>query len=128
MAAFHTRYVDKMFAHVARHQPLQNASQLHSLDFPKSEAIAPVWLGQGTEEWTAELGFPIANDWRPWLTDANGENTTAHAVTVGYTVQFGGDSKDFRFATVMGSGHEVPTFKPIPAFAAMKRFQEGLPL
>ena len=63
------------------------------------------WDTQGTEEWTTELGYPITEDWRPWLTDAQGQNNTG-AVTVGYTVQFGGDSKDFRFATVMGSGHE----------------------
>lgn len=82
----------------------------------------------GTEEWTAELGYPITEDWRPWLTDAHGGNSSAGAVTVGYTVQFGGGSKDFRFATVMGSGHEVPSFKPIPAYAAVRRFQEGKPL
>ena len=67
--------------------------------------LAKWWLrAQGTEEWTTNLGYPITNDWRPWLTDARGENNTASAVTVGYTVQFGGDSKDFRFATVMGAG------------------------
>ena len=59
---------------------------------------------QGTEEWTTDLGYPITEDWRPWLTDAHGDNSTGNAVTVGYTVQFGGESKDFRFATVMGAG------------------------
>ena len=49
-------------------------------------------------------------------------------MAVGYVTQFGGDSKDFRFATVMGAGHEVPMFKPLPAFAMMKRFQQGVPL
>ena len=82
----------------------------------------------GTEEWTAALGYPVKEEWRPWLTDSKGENATASSVAVGYTVQFGGSAPDFRFATVMGSGHEVPTFKPIPAYAAMKRFQQGLPL
>lgn len=43
----------------------------------------------------------------------------------GYTVKYGGGSRDFRFATVMGSGHEVPTFKPIPAYAMMTRFEAG---
>ena len=36
-------------------------------------------------------------------------------IDVGYVTQFGGGSKDYRFATVMESGHEVPTFKPIPS-------------
>jgi len=84
----------------------------------------------GTEEWTAALGFPVTQEWRPWLADAfaSGYNSSATAIGVGYVVQFGGDSKDFRFATVMGSGHEVPTFKPIPSFAMIKRFQDQKPL
>ena len=81
----------------------------------------------GTEEWTTALGFPVTKDWRPWVTDRAGGNSTA-SVVVGYTVQYGGASKDFRFATVMGSGHEVPTFKPIPAYAMITRFEAGLPL
>jgi len=43
-------------------------------------------------------------------------------------VQYGGDAKDFRFATIMGAGHEVPTFKPISAYAMLTRFQAGEPL
>ena len=42
--------------------------------------------------------------------------------------RYGGDAVDFRFATVMGAGHEVPTFKPIPAYAMLYRFESGLPL
>jgi hypothetical protein len=84
----------------------------------------------GTEEWTADLGFEVADEWRPWVCDASesGFNATATAKAVGYVVQFGGGSKDFRFATVMGSGHEVPTFKPIPSYAMIRRFQDGSPL
>ena len=29
---------------------------------------------------------------------------------------------------VMGAGHEVPMFKPVPAFAMVRRFQLGVPL
>ena len=79
------------------------------------------------QEWTTALGYPVEQEWRPWLADASGGNGTA-AIAVGYVVQFGGSAKDFRFATVMGAGHEVPTFKPIPAFAAIRRFQRGEPL
>ena len=61
----------------------------------------------GTEEWTTALGYPVASAWRPWLSDNTGGNATG-AVCVGYTQSFGGDAKDYRFATVMGSGHEVP--------------------
>jgi hypothetical protein len=83
----------------------------------------------GTEEWTAALGFPVTQEWRPWVCDtsATGYNVSS-GKAVGYVVQFGGESVDFRFATVMGAGHEVPTFKPIPAFAMIKRFQDGKPL
>eukprot|EP01050_Picozoa_sp_SAG11_P024579 SAG11_NODE_5277_length_1608_cov_1.106693_2_plen_96_part_00 len=75
----------------------------------------------GTEEWTTALGYPVTCSWRPWLSNNTGGNESA--VCVGYTQRFGGDSKDYRFATIMGSGHEVPTFKPVPAFAMIKRFE-----
>lgn len=78
----------------------------------------------GTEEWTADLGFAVADEWHPWVSDGDGANGTT-AVIVGYTVAFGGASKDFRFATIMDSGHEVPTFKPVPAFAMLQRFWKG---
>ena len=76
----------------------------------------------GTEEWTTALGFPVAEEWRPWVYS---ENTSLSAIAAGYVVQFGDDSKDFRFATVLGAGHEVPMFKPAAAYAMFKRFQQG---
>eukprot|EP01052_Picozoa_sp_SAG31_P037279 SAG31_NODE_4791_length_2954_cov_2.206305_2_plen_259_part_00 len=77
----------------------------------------------GTEEWTTALGYPVSSAWRPWLANNTGGNDSA--IAVGYTQSFGGDTKDYRFATVMGSGHEVPTFKPVPAYAMIKRFEAG---
>jgi len=42
-----------------------------------------------------DLGFAVADEWHPWVSDGDGANGTT-AVIVGYTVAFGGASKDFR--------------------------------
>ena len=41
---------------------------------------------------------------------------------------FGGASRDFAFATILGAGHEVPTFRPEAAFVMITRFRKGEPL
>merc|ERR1712107_242025 len=83
----------------------------------------------GTEEWTYELGFDVAEPWRPWRNapnTANGE--VSGSSVVGYVTKFGGDALEFSFATVMGAGHEVPTFRPEAAFTMISRFRQGVPL
>eukprot|EP01052_Picozoa_sp_SAG31_P033593 SAG31_NODE_3819_length_3852_cov_8.593658_1_plen_559_part_00 len=94
----------------------------------------------GTEEWVHELGFPVAEQWRPWLSLANGsgpvgsngtshiyqpDGHTAEAQRVGYVTTFGGDAVRLWFATVNGAGHEVPMYKPEAALALISRFLEG---
>jgi len=51
-----------------------------------------------------------------------------NSAIVGYVTRFGGEAKDFQFATIMGAGHEVPTFKPHVAHTMITRFQHGVPL
>jgi len=69
------------------------------------------------EMWTSSLGFPIKDDWRPWIVN----NQVAGYVTV-Y------DNNDFTFATIKGAGHMVPQFKPPEAFALFQRFLNNEPL
>ena len=47
---------------------------------------------------------------------------------VGYVTEYGGDAKNFSFATVNNAGHEVPTFQPRAAKAMISRFLLGQPL
>ena len=74
----------------------------------------------GTEEWTAALGFPVLDDWRPWHAGTNdlaNTNATHHAITAGYVTTYdasthaehmavpgGAKPHNFTFITVKGSG------------------------
>ena len=84
----------------------------------------------GSEEWTHALGFPVSRPWRPWVrsTAANGDARIGDSRIVGYVESFGGAARDFAFATVLGAGHEVPTFRPEAAFDMITRFRKGEPL
>ena len=79
----------------------------------------------GVEDWTGALGFPVEESWRPWFgdTDAGGLRVAA-----GYVTTYGGGAQDFRFVTVKGAGHEVPTFKPAAAYDMFTRFLAAKPL
>eukprot|EP00118_Oscarella_pearsei_P016108 m.151064 g.151064 ORF g.151064 m.151064 type:complete len:461 (+) comp38566_c0_seq1:151-1533(+) len=68
------------------------------------------------EEWTSGLGFPLKEAWRPWLVD----NQVA-----GYVTTY--DVNGFTFATVKGSGHMVPQFRPAQAYAMFERFIDNKP-
>lgn len=67
----------------------------------------------GSEAWTRSLGYDITDSWRPWLVD----NQVA-----GYTQ---GYAKNLTFATVKGSGHTVPEYKPVEGLALYTRFLAG---
>jgi serine carboxypeptidase-like clade 2 len=67
-----------------------------------------------------EMNLPIINRWRRWL-GPNGQ-------TAGYTETYRLDQIALTFASVKGSGHEVPMFAPYPAFVMMQRFLAGEPL
>jgi serine carboxypeptidase-like clade 1 len=72
----------------------------------------------GSEAWTNSLGFAVTDDWRPWLTADN--------QVAGYTK--GWLSGQFTFATVKGSGHTVPAYKPKQALTFFQRWLAGSPL
>ncbi|XP_057840568.1 serine carboxypeptidase 1 [Cryptomeria japonica] len=67
----------------------------------------------GSEAWTRSLGYAITDSWRPWLVDGQ---------VAGYTQ---GYANNLTFATVKGSGHTVPEYKPAEALALYSKFLAG---
>lgn len=68
----------------------------------------------GSEAWTRSLGFPVADEWRPWL---------VRDQVAGYVTVF--DANSFTFLTVKGAGHMVPQYQPEAAFAMITRWVNG---
>jgi len=62
------------------------------------------------EWWTSNLNMKVSSAWHPWTVD----NQVA-----GYVVEYG---SNFQFATVKGSGHMVPQYRPAQAIAMFDRF------
>ena len=79
------------------------------------DACVPYW---GTEEWTRELGFPIRKDWHPWLSPLT---TGSPPQRAGYVVDYD-TTTNFKFVTVSGAGHMVPTYKPGFALTLIEKF------
>jgi len=69
----------------------------------------------GTEAWTSSLNLPLEDGWRPWFVN----NQVA-----GYVTTY----KGLTYATVKGSGHMVPQYRPPQALAFFTRFLNGQPL
>lgn len=82
-----------------------------------TDACVPYW---GTEEWTRELGFPVKKDWHPWLSPLEEGGVPQRA---GYVVDYDSPGEThFKFATVQGAGHMVPTYKPGFALTLIEKF------
>ena len=64
------------------------------------------------EKWTSELGLEETESWRPWTRDGK-------VKMGGYVTSYEGD---FSYATIRGSGHMVPEYKPESAFVMLKSF------
>jgi len=69
----------------------------------------------GTEAWTESLALPVTDEWRPWMVDEQ---------VAGYVRTY----KGLTYATIKGSGHTVPEYKPPQALAFFSRFLAGQPL
>jgi len=69
----------------------------------------------GTEAWTSSLNLPLVSYWRPWIVN----NQVA-----GYVTTY----KQLTYATIKGSGHMVPQYKPQQALAFFTRFLNDQPL
>lgn len=70
----------------------------------------------GSEVWTRGMGYEVTDRWRPWYLDAQ---------VAGYTR---GYAHGLTFATIAGSGHTVPEYKPAQALAFFSRWLAGEPL
>lgn len=64
----------------------------------------------GNEWWTSSLDIPVVKGWRPW---------SVNKQVAGYVTSY---KQDFTFLTVKGSGHMVPQYRPVQAFAMFERF------
>ncbi|XP_027347843.1 serine carboxypeptidase-like 19 isoform X2 [Abrus precatorius] len=69
-----------------------------------------------TQAWIRALNYSIVDDWRPWF--LNGQ-------VAGYTRAY---SNKMTFATVKGSGHTAPEYKPDEGFAMFTRWIANEPL
>jgi len=54
------------------------------------------------QNWTAALGIPEKEEWRPWTLDGRQKMG-------GYVTRY---ANDFDYLTIRGSGHMVPEYKP----------------
>jgi serine carboxypeptidase-like clade 1 len=70
----------------------------------------------GSEAWTSSLGYKVTDKWRPWFVGRQ---------VAGYTQGF---ANNLTFATIKGSGHTVPEYKPAEALAFFQRFLSAKPL
>lgn len=80
-----------------------------------TDACVPYW---GSQEWTRELGFPVAKAWRPWQAAATPGGDLQRA---GYAIDYESGT-GFKYVTVQGAGHMVPTYKPGFALALITKF------
>jgi carboxypeptidase C (cathepsin A) len=67
----------------------------------------------GAQMWVWGMGKAV-EAWKPWF---------SHGQVAGYTVEFPG----FRFSTVHGAGHMVPSTRPQQAFDLFAKFLEDKP-
>mmetsp|Transcript_22096 Transcript_22096/g.48842 ORF Transcript_22096/g.48842 Transcript_22096/m.48842 type:complete len:366 (+) Transcript_22096:1-1098(+) len=64
------------------------------------------------QNWTASVGLPVKEAWRPWTRDGK-------IRMGGFVTRY---EKGFDFLTIRGAGHMVPEYKPEAAFVMLKSF------
>ena len=79
-----------------------------------TDACVPFW---GTEQWVRELGLPVKEPWHQWVSPLEAGGSPQRA---GYAIDY--DANDFKFVTVQGAGHMVPTYKPYFALTLITKF------
>ncbi|CAM6092547.1 unnamed protein product [Calypogeia fissa] len=70
----------------------------------------------GSEAWTKAMGYEVVDEWRPWFVGRQ---------VAGFTQAY---ANKLTFATVKGSGHTVPEYKPEEALAFFSRWLTDKPL
>lgn len=82
----------------------------------QSDANVP-YNGQVQYWETKETGFEIVDDWSPWYRNGPAAPAGGHVRTYS-----GGGGAQFKFVTVSGAGHEVPTYRPEAALTMLTGF------
>jgi len=72
----------------------------------------------GSEAWTHSLNLPLKSEWRPWKVNYQ---------VAGYVKVYEQNGTEFTFATIKGSGHMVPQYKPAQAFHFFQKFLDEQP-
>lgn len=68
----------------------------------------------GSQKWIWDMGYNVSEPWKPYLMDGQ---------VAGFTVKFqDADSSGFRFTTVHGAGHMVPSTRPAQSLEILRRF------
>jgi hypothetical protein len=70
---------------------------------------------KGTELWLNTLGWTTKEDWRPWVVEDG-------AAPAGQIKKY---DNGVVFATVLGAGHAVPSFKPREALFLFSEYLDG---
>jgi serine carboxypeptidase-like clade I len=74
-----------------------------------------------TQKWTAAVGQPETEAWRPWTIDGK-------ARMGGYVTRYATDGAgSFDFLTIRGSGHMVPEYEPRSAKTMLEYWLSGEP-
>ena len=71
----------------------------------------------GSEAWVRSLGYPVKEEWRPWLVNQQ---------VAGYVTEYSADNQ-LTFLTVKGAGHMVPQYQPEAALNMITRWIAGKP-
>jgi len=74
---------------------------------------------EGSQEWTRELGFPVKKEWRPWTAQHMTRDGQQRA---GYVIDYDSGETGFKYVTIQGAGHLVPTYKPHFALTMITKF------
>ena len=77
------------------------------------------------QAWTANMGFPVADPWHPWMYTLESEGVTSQQVGGYSTVYNAGNGHNFTFITIRGGRHEVPETAPDKAFDLLRRLISG---
>jgi len=97
------------------HQELLNAGYRILIYSGDTDMCVPF---TGSEAWTQSLKLPLKEEWRPWKVNYQ---------VAGYVKTYEQNGVQFMFATIKGSGHTVPQYKPAQAYHFFKNFLAGQP-
>lgn len=107
-------YISNMGSMIPLHRNLTLLSGLRALIYSGDHDMCVPYTG--SEVWTRGMGYAVTDRWRPWYLDEQ---------VAGYTR---GYAHGLTFATVAGSGHTVPEYKPAQALAFFERWLSEQPL